>query len=680
MIRAEAVIVNSRGLHARPSSQLAKLAAGFKSKITVKKGDKQADASSVTSLLMLVAPKNTELTIVAKGEDEKEAAAAVLELIAGGFGDGVDSPAVAENPPPADEPPARAMQKIDGVAAGRGAVCGRVHLRLDKAEVPRYQLTAGQIAAEQKRFDAALKKARRELYSVQKKIAEMDGAAEMSPFVHLYRTLLEDPALIKKIHDTIAEQQCNAEWAVKQRGDAVSARFLNIDDSYLRERGADVRHVMRRLLAAMKPGATKKPSQTAGYIVVAAELDPAHIIVLRQRGYAGFATETGGVASHAAILARSIGMPAIVGAKGLLAAAENGDDIVLDMDRGAAVLRPDAAALADYKKTRAAPAANKVKKSAAKKTVGIKTEDGQAISLQANIELPDETGGVLESGADGVGLLRTEFLFLNRDEPPGEDEQFEIYRRVLRDVAPRPVVARTLDLGLDKTGGGFADSSPLGMRAIRYCLARPKLFLTQLRALLRAGRERGNLRILLPMISHPAELEQSAALLNHAREQLRAARLSPPRLPPLGAMIEVPAAVFVMRALSRHLDFFSIGTNDLTQYVLAADRGDERLARYYEHPHPALIQLLAKIVQNADRAGKPVTLCGEMAGNPEMTRLLLSLGLRRFSMSVPQIAALRALAPSLNCKRLTAWRRRLLSADSPDALRARLTRLNASDN
>ena len=458
------MIVNSRGLHARPSSQLAKLAAGFKSKITVKKGDKQADASSVTSLLMLVAPKNTELTIVAKGEDEKEAAAAVLELIAGGFGDGVDSPAVAENPPPADEPPARAMQKIDGVAAGRGAVCGRVHLRLDKAEVPRYQLTAGQIAAEQKRFDAALKKARRELHSVQKKIAEMDGAAEMSPFVHLYRTLLEDPALIKKIHDTIAEQQCNAEWAVKQRGDAVSARFLNIDDSYLRERGADVRHVMRRLLAAMKPGATKKPSQTAGYIVVAAELDPAHIIVLRQRGYAGFATETGGVASHAAILARSIGMPAIVGAKGLLAAAENGDDIVLDMDRGAAVLRPDAAALADYKKTRAAPAANKVKsKSAAKKTVGIKTEDGQAISLQANIELPDETGGVLESGADGVGLLRTEFLFLNRDEPPGEDEQFEIYRRVLRDVAPRPVVARTLDLGLDKTGGGFADSSPLGM-------------------------------------------------------------------------------------------------------------------------------------------------------------------------------------------------------------------------
>ena len=676
MIRASAVIVNSRGLHARPSAQLAKLAAGFRSKITVSKGRQNADAESISSLLMLAAPKNTELTITAKGRDEKTAAAAVLELIAGGFGDGVDSPAVAENPPAADIPPARAMQKIDGIGVSSGAVSGKAFLRLDETETPHYTLAEGKIAAEQKRFSAALKKARTELASVQKKIAGMDCAAEMSPFVELYRGMLEDPALIEKIHAVIAEQKCNAEWAVKQRADAVSARFLNIEDSYFRGRGADVRHVMQRLLAAMKPGGGRKPPRTADLIVIAAELDPAHAIVLRQRGYAGFATETGGGASHTAILARSMGMPAVVGAKGLLAAVKNGDDIILDMDNHAVVVRPDVQTLADCPPPPPKSETRSPRK-ISKRAGEIKTADGKTVSLQANIELPDETGGVLESRADGIGLFRTEFLFLNRGNAPGEDEQFEIYRKVLRDVAPRPVVARTLDLGLDKTGGSFTDSNPLGMRAIRYCLARPKEFLIQLRALMRAGNECRNLKILLPMLTHPAELQQTAALLNHAREQLRATRRMQAPPPPLGAMIEVPASVFVMRALARHLDFFSIGTNDLTQYALAADRGDERLARYYEHPHPALIHLLAAIVENAARARKPVTLCGEMAGNPKMTRLLLALGLRRFSMAVPQIAALRGAIPALRCAELAEYRRRLLSAAAPEELQKIIAKMNA---
>ena len=676
MIRASAVVVNSRGLHARPSSQLAKLASGFRSKITVAKGRQTADAASISSLLMLAAPKNTELTITAKGSDEKKAAAAVLELIAGGFGDGVDSPAVAENPPAADAPPARAMKKMDGIGAFAGAVCGRAHPYLDGEEVPRYILPEGKIAAEQKRFGAALKKARAELASLQKKIAGMDGAAEMAPFAELYRNLLEDPALIKKIRAAIASQRCNAEWAVRQRADEAGARFLNIEDSYLRGRGADVRHVMHRLLAAMKPGGGRKPEKAGGLIAVAAEFDPAHVIVLRRRGFAGFATETGGGASHTAILARSMGMPAVVGVKGLLAAVESGDEMILDMDNHAVVVRPDSQTLAGYKKKPPPPRRSVAVKIPKPRGGGVKTADGETVFLQANIELPEETGGVLESGADGVGLFRTEFLFLNRKTAPDEDEQFEIYRKVARGVAPRPVVARTLDLGLDKTGGGFTDSSPLGMRAIRSCLARPKEFLIQLRALVRAGSECRNLKILLPMLSHPAELDQTAALLGHAREQLRATRRMRAPQPPLGAMIEVPASVFVMRAFARHLDFFSIGTNDLTQYALAADRGDERLARYYEHPHPALIHLLAAVVKNAARAKKPVTLCGEMAGNPKMARLLLSLGLRRFSMAVPQIAALRETIPELNCAELGAHRRRLLSAAAPESLQKIITKMN----
>lgn len=678
MIRASAVIVNSRGLHARPSSQLAKLAAGFKSKITVGKGGKTADASSIAGLLMLVAPKNTELTITAKGADEKKAIAAVLELIAGGFGDGVDSPAVAENPPAAEAPSVRAEHKIDGIGVSSGAIAGKAHVRRagEESETPRYHLPDNKIAAEQKRFDAATKAAIHELSEIRRKIAGLDCSAEMFPFIDLYRALLKDPALIRHIRAAIAEKKCNAEWAVQQRADEVSAQFLNIEDSYLRGRGEDVRHVMRRILAAMKPNAKRKPPDAAGLVIVAAELDPAHVIGLKQRGYAGFATEGGGGASHTAILARSMGMAAVVGAKGLLAAVKTGDDIILDMDNHTVIVRPNASELAAAA-ARPAKHQESSQRARKRKVAKVKTRDGQTVIVQANIELPEETATVAASPADGIGLFRTEFLFMNRDQPPCEDEQFEVYRRVLRDIAPRPVVMRTLDLGQDKTGGGMSDSNPLGLRAIRYCLARPKMFLTQLRAMLRAGCECRNLKILLPMLSHPAEIEQTVALLGHAREQLRTARGAQVPSPPLGGMIEVPAAVFVMRAFARQLDFFSIGTNDLIQYTLAADRGDERLARYYQQPHPAIAHLLASIVDNAARADKPVTLCGEMAGNPETIRLMLALGLRRLSMAVPQIARARELILETDCAYLTSRRRHALAAATPELLQAQAEAMNA---
>lgn len=674
MIHAAAVIVNARGLHARPAAQLAKLAARYKSRVTISKGRRTADASSIASLLMLVAPKSTELSIAVSGKDEKQAVAAILELIAGGFGDGVDSPAVAENPPAAAVPLPRAAQKIDGIGTATGAVVGTAQVWFaGDSEVPRYPLAKNRIAAEQKRFDAALQRARDELSEACQKIADMEGATEMFPFMEVYRALLDDTALMRNIRNTIAARQYNAEWAIKRRSDAISSRFLNSEDAYLRERGDDVRHVMQRLLTAMKPG-RRRPPPAAGLIAVTAELDPAHVITLKQRGYAGFITESGGNSSHTAILARSLGMPAIVGAKGVIGALESGDRLILDMDNGTVIIRPDPQVLAVYENTAPAPSPALSKKRQ-RRGGGVKTGDGETVYLQANIELPEETAGALAAQADGIGLFRTEFLFLNRHKPPDEDEQFEIYRGVLRQFTPLPVVMRTMDLGQDKSGG-MSDSNPLGLRAIRYCLAHPKFFLTQLRALIRAGKESRNLKILLPMLSHPAELEQTIALLNHAREQLRVARRINAPLPSLGGMIEIPAAVFVMRAFARRLDFFSIGTNDLTQYMLAADRSDEQLARYYEHLHPALLHVLGQIVNNAARAGKPITLCGEMAGNPELSGLLLAMGLRRLSMAVPQISRLRALVQAADCRKLAAHRRRLLAATTPEALQAHVLQLS----
>jgi phosphotransferase system enzyme I (PtsI) len=660
---------------------LAKLASQFSSEIKISKGKRTANASSIASLLMLVAPKDTELIISARGKDEKKAVAAILELIAAGFQDGVDSPAVAKNPSTVGAPAVvSGMQKFDGIGVATGVLIGTAYVRLPgESDIPRYTLRANQVAREQKRFNEALEKVRKDLSDMCEKVANMQGATEMFPFMDLYRLLLDDPALSRETRNIIACERCNAEWAIKRRTNAVSAHFLTVQDSYLQERGKDIQHVMNRLLVALKPGRRKTAASVSGNILVTSELDPAHVIAIKHEGAVGFVCETGGSTSHTAILARSMNMPAIVGANGVLAAVENGNTLVLDMDNNAVIVNADKGALAHYRaeRNRTAEAAPH-KRIHRRRGAGVKTKDGDSILLQANIELPEETAGVLDAVADGVGLFRTEFLFLNRDEPPNEDEQFEVYRYVLKRLAPLPVVIRTIDIGLDKsTAGDQVDTNPLGLRAIRYCLAEPKIFLTQLRALLRAA-VAGNMKILLPMLSHPAELEQTMVLIKNAREQLRMARRKQATELPIGGMIEVPASIYVMRAFARYLDFFSIGTNDLTQYTLAVDRSDERLARYYEHMHPAVIHFLANIVDNARRARKPVTLCGEMAGDPAMTRLLLSLGLTNLSMNVPQMAAVRDLIPRLNNKELTVHRRRFLSAATPEAAWAHNNKINGA--
>lgn len=684
VVEARAVIVNSRGLHARPATMLAKRAARHQSAITIRKGRREADAASVASLLMLVASQHSELTIIASGADAEAAAADILELIAGGFNDdAVDNnpqlPAAPAVPCGGNKAGNAAMQKIYGIGIGDTIAMGEVRIRMPgESDVPKYRINAGQTTAECARFEQALADTRAELDAIGLRARQLPGAAEISPFIDLYRNLLDDPEICIKPREIIRRRRINGEWALKERVDLIRANFRRIEDEYFRERGRDIDHVMRRLLAAMSDADKTKPA--APEIVIAEDLDPASVINLRQSGCRGFVTEAGGGMSHTAIVARSLGMPALVGAAGILAAAADGDTIVIDPGQDVAIIRPDNDALARAKKTAKKPGKTRAKT----KTGGVITKDGERVLTETNIEFPGEVGDALRFGADGIGLFRTEFVFLNRAAPPSEDEQFEIYRKVLNDTAPLPVVFRTLDLGADKINPNAAEgrdgnrrdnaslTNPLGLRAIRYCLAAPELFLDQLRALLRAfaaaGGERG--RILLPMLSAPAELLQTATLINHAREQLRALRKVDAPPPQLGAMIEVPAAVFVMRAFARHLGFFSVGSNDLVQYTLAVDRGEEKLAGLSDPLHPAILRLLAMTTDNARRAGKPVTLCGEIAGDPSLTPLLLALGFRRLSMNVSQLARVRDSIGGESIKDLAATRRRLLTAQTPEAARA----------
>lgn len=690
MIQGRAVIVNSRGLHARPAARLARLANRFDCVITVRKGRRKADAKSVAALLMLAAASGAELVIEADGKDENEAVALLLETIAAGFSDDsvVNNPQQAEAVPLATGTQRKnATYRISGIGVGDTVVLGRAQAHISgAADVPYYRLEKRQLTAEIRRYENAIENVRAEFQALRLQAAALPGGAEITPFVDLYLTFLNDDEFARKPQHLIRRRRVNAEWALKERVGFVNDSFRRVQDSYLRERGRDIEHVMSRLLAAMKSksGKTRAVKKVAEKnILVASDLDPADVIRIRQAGYEGFILESGSGTSHTAILARSMNMPALVGARGMLGCLQHDNRVILDAEAEIAIINPDAETFARYKKRREKKKAAVRPRQKKHGGQGVLSRDGECVLLETNIDLPGEVDSALQSAADGIGLFRTEFLFIERDELPSEDEQFEIYRHVLSKMAPLPVVIRTLDLGGEKMSAAVDErlmsaNPALGVRAIRYCLAMPEIFLTQLRALLRAGAACHNLRLLLPMLSHPLELEKTVELLWHAREQLRVTRnltLPPPQV---GGMIEVPAAVFIMRALASELRFFSIGTNDLIQYTMAVDRNNETLLSLYDPLHPAVLNLLAKIVTDAGRMKRPVTLCGELAGDPQLTRLILALGLRRLSMNVSGIDAVRQVIQDTDCKALAGAVRHILRAPSPTAARAVLDKMNSS--
>jgi phosphotransferase system enzyme I (PtsI) len=483
--------------------------------------------------------------------------------------------------------------------------------------------------------------------------------------------------------ELIRSRRSNAEWALVQQMEKLVERFEEMEDAYLRERKADVQHAVERVLKQLMGAQTvAEPavSEEQKLIVVAHDLSPADMILFKRHRYGGFVTDVGGVTSHTAIVARSLAIPAIVGLHHAFQTISEGELVIVDGERGLLVVNPDPVVLAEYRERQAELKADRQRLKKLKKTRAT-TADGTPVELFANIELPQDTAEVLDAGAEGVGLFRTEFMFLNRKDLPGEEEQFEAYRAVAQAMKGRPVVLRTLDVGADKAmnGGDGAHTMPnpaMGLRAIRFCLAEPQMFLTQLRAILRASHY-GTVRILLPMVAHAHEIDQTLTLIAQAKQQLEERDQPYDRAVQVGGMIEIPAAALALPIFMRRLQFLSIGTNDLIQYTLAIDRTDDAVAHLYDPLHPAVLTLVANTIQTATRGGMPIAVCGEMAGDLQLTRLLLGLGLRNFSMHPSQLLAIKERVLNTNLAEVQPTAQRVLRNTDPAKTRELLAKLNS---
>jgi len=528
---------------------------------------------------------------------------------------------------------------LHGVGVSAGVAIGRAQLVSHATlEVAHYAIGTKQVLAEIERFELAVKEVQRELETLHAAMTSGDVPGEFGAFLDVHWMILNDPTLSEAPKKIIAEQHCNAEWALTQQMGVLVEQFEQIEDSYLRERKNDVVQVGERVLKRLmgRPGtlpATKAEEQT---ILVAHDLSPADVIQFKHHHYGAFLTDLGGVTSHTAIVARSLNVPAVVATHNARQLIRDGELLIVDGTNHVVIVNPDRAVLSEYrlKQNELDIARQKLKRL---RTKPAETIDGVRVELQANIELPDDLEQALENGATGVGLFRSEFLFLNRAGLPSEDEQFEAYRAVADGMDGKPVTIRTFDLGADKHKEGLdglarvAPNPALGLRAVRFCLAEPRLFLTQLRAILRASHY-GNVQILVPMLASASEIDQTLAMLAQAKETLREQGVPFNSRVAVGGMIEIPAAVLAMDAFLKRLDFLSIGTNDLIQYTLAVDRADEAVSHLYDPLHPAVMRLLSLAIGTAKKAKVSIAVCGEMAGDPLLTRLLLGMGLTNFSM------------------------------------------------
>jgi len=590
-----------------------------------------------------------------------------------------------------DQPPldiirvdARATQHasftLHGAGVSGGIAIGFAHLvSTARLEVPQYEIAPDEVDQEIERFDIAIAQVRGEFVGLRASVPA-SAPVEMGAFLDLHRMILDDAMLSEAPHELIRARRCNAELALVQQMDLLVARFEEIEDAYLRERKADVRQVVERVLKAMlgTGHVPSAPTHEENVVVVAHDLSPADMILFKQHQFAGFVTDLGGVTSHTAIVARSLGLPAIVGLHHARQMIRENELVIVDGGEGVLIVNPDERVLAEYRLRQSALQIERQKLKRLSSTPAA-TLDRTPIELQANIELPDDVEAALESGATGVGLFRTEFMFLNRDDLPSEDEQFEAYRAAVEAMRDRPVTIRTLDLGADKTVNGADRGGPnpaLGLRAIRFCFAEPQMFLTQLRAILRASAF-GKVRLLVPMLAHAHEIDLVFQYVQQARDTLEAMHVPYDRELEIGGMIEIPAAALAVPLFVRRLDFLSIGTNDLIQYTLAIDRTDDMVAHLYDPLHPAVLQLVAGTIRTAVKARKPVAVCGEMAGEVVYTRLLLGLGLRQFSMHPAQLLAVKQQVLRSSLPEAEAFAGRILRAEDPDKTRQLLGKLNA---
>jgi phosphotransferase system enzyme I (PtsI) len=570
---------------------------------------------------------------------------------------------------------------LHGIAVSSGIAIGHAHLVSHTSlEVAHYGVPENLVAAEMARFDAALNATRKEFASLRLNRPD-HAAAEFDAFLELHQMILEDSQLSKAPREMIERERCNAEWALKVQTETLVAQFEEFEDAYLRERQTDVKQVAERLLKQLtgQPGHQLPAARhDVSTILVAHDLSPADLIQFKPQQYAAFVTDVGGATSHTAIVARGLSTPCVVGLHHARQLIREDDLLILDGEQGVLIVNPGRSILAEYK-LRQSEWELERKKLKRLRTARANTLDGTAIELHSNIEKPEDIHDVKEHGATGVGLFRSEFLFLNRDELPDEEEQFEAYRAVAEGMGDQPVTIRTFDLGADKQIKGVervANNPALGLRAIRLCLAEPMLFRTQLRALLRASNY-GNVKILIPMLSSVSELNQTLLLIEASKYSLDIDGIPYNSEVKIGGMIEIPAAALSVNTFAKKLDFLSIGTNDLIQYTLAIDRTDEEVAHLYDPLHPAVLQLLAHIIGTSNKLGVPISVCGEMAGELPYTRLLLGMGLRQFSMFSAQVPNVKQRVLTTSLPEIAVLTQKILRAEDSMKIRELLDRLNA---
>jgi phosphoenolpyruvate-protein phosphotransferase (PTS system enzyme I) len=541
---------------------------------------------------------------------------------------------------------------LHGIPVSRGIAIGRAYLIAAAAlDVDHYLVEPDAIETEVVRFHAAQAQVHAELDALRDDLAA-DAPSEMGAFINVHSMILNDAMLVHETIDLVRTRRYNVEWALTEQLEILSRHFDDIEDEYLRERKADIEQVVERLLKALAGAPSTAALVVDGaasnghndMIVVAHDIAPADMLQFKTQAFKGFVTDLGGRTSHTAIVARSLGIPASVGVQQASALIRQNDLIIVDGDHGIVIVDPAPIVLEEYS-YRQSEKLLEQRKLQRLKFSPTQTLDGTKIELCANIELPDDAKAAVDAGAMGVGLFRTEFLFMNhKDKLPEEEEQFAAYRRAIELMNGRPVTIRTIDVGSDKPidgmGGGdgyeTAQNPALGLRAIRWSLSEPQMFTTQLRAILRASAF-GSAKILIPMLAHAQEIDQTLDLIHEAKRQLDDAGIAYDRNIQVGAMIEIPAAAIAVRLFLKRLDFLSIGTNDLIQYTLAIDRADNSVAHLYDPLHPAVLHLIAFTLREAKKAGVPVSVCGEMAGDPTVTRLLLGMGLTEFSMHPSQL-------------------------------------------
>jgi len=573
--------------------------------------------------------------------------------------------------------------QLFGLPVSRGIAIGRaVLVASGRVDVAHYYVAAEDVDAEVERLRSARNAVSRELHAMKRDLPA-EAPAELSALLDVHLMLLHDETLTGAAKQWIRERHYNAEWALSAQLEVLARQFDEMEDEYLRERKADLEQVVERLMGALTRAAEgplpvdqAATSEHAGedpLVLVAADISPADMLQFKGGVFLGFVTDVGGKTSHTAIVARSMDIPAVVGAREASRLIRQDDWVVIDGDAGVVIVDPTPPAIEEYLAIKRKREAGRARLARLRHLPAL-TRDGERVELQANIEQPEDVAAALAAGAVGIGLFRSEFLFMNRDgELPGEDEQYEAYRAVVQGMRGRPVTIRTVDIGADKEIERMSATElrhehvlnpALGLRAIRWSLSEPAMFRQQLRAMLRAAAH-GRVRILLPMVGQLSEVRLTLEALARARQQLEDAGRSYGPVE-LGAMVEVPAAALVLPSFLRHFDFASIGTNDLIQYTLAIDRADEAVAHLYNPWHPAVLQLVAQTVACATRMRKDVSVCGEMAGDPAFTELLLGMGLRNFSMHPSQILTIKERVLGIDARRWAEALPQVLAADDPE--------------